>query len=418
MVNKGVLFLISPLLGQLFLFFDFGIIHLHQILLFIVVIVFLPSVSKVKVDNFSIFCFYSLSVTFLSGLASMVMFQGYEAVWSANPSVRFLIQFCQLIFVILYCIILVQKIKFYDCYQLYKAFRLIIVLVILFGYFELFMKLYVLADFPATIKGDVIKLNSHQGHSLRIHSLLGEPRFLATFLVTVFWCDVFYPVKRNFIFLLSIIPLLFLTKSTSGFLFFIILPVIIVLFRSENMVGLMKSSILGFVVVLVISLFARDVVTERVVERLQTEVLTTAEADRQLLNTPLSLDAPDLTPAVLALSNPEFLVFGVGINIISNYVRPILPYYGGYWGVDYKGVVEPNLGFLKILLSYGIIGVLMTVIIVKKPAKRISDKFTKYYYNLLFSWVILICTIGSAVISLLPVLALIHAIRFQKDAEI
>ena len=270
-----------------------------------------------------------------------------------------------------------------------KPVMIVVKLLLIVSVYELLSIYFNLPKVPMYLDGGAGEVHQNVSNVLgvyRINSLAGEPRFYSVLLAVLFNSMLFYfshtyarlrtQKKVKYALLLIFILLLILhTQSTSGIMAIgIILPLTLLVSKGINFSN--KIRLVSFIatVLLILSPLIIDLVQTRVIERISEEMLSVEIKDAAYVDVPgiglVSLDATDATPLVLLLDKPFLAIIGVGYGNISTYVKPYLPYYGGYWGYGYQGIVEPNFAFVKNILNHGIIGNLMLLILYWKFLKH------------------------------------------------
>ena len=324
-----------------------------------------------------IFFCYSILIEIFMGIVGIFLYSDFPSDGGSYPLSRFLVQ--------LYSNILIISIAGVIYYStiinpqvVIKPLLLSIKILLLVAFYELLSFYFALPILPMYLSGGVSEVNQNISEVLstgRLHSLAGEPRFFSALLAvtsnTLLFCFVKFKkkwhFKKCFLVLFMYIFIIFCnlyTQSTSGFL----LTAILLIISFPLFFGFSSRAAMGIVVpFLLITLFLSpiiiDVIQARVFDRISQEVLSLDNVgawDYAYVDVPflgmMSFDATDATPFVLLIEKPFFILTGVGFGNVSTFVKPYLPSYGGYWGYGYTGIVEPNLGFIKALANYGLMG--------------------------------------------------------------
>lgn len=342
---------------------------------------------------------YNIAIQILFGLWGAVAYGDYPTLESAAPLNRLGVQL--LSFMLIYAVtVYIYRYGRQKPTTITKPLTMCLTLMLVVSAYELLSIFFGFPKLPVTLEGQINEVNQNLSNmvgSYRIHSLAGEPRFYSVILGVVFNCLLllfthFYSQlavagKIRYLFLMAFILLLILlTQSSSGMLLIgILLPISFIL--SKNIRMLNKVRVFGLMVFIfsLMSPLIIDLVQTRVVERISEEMLSDkyiGTSDAAYIDVPgvgpVSFDATDVTPFALLLDKPFLIITGVGYGNISTYVKPYLPYYGGYWGYDYQGVVEPNMAFLKIFLNHGLIGTLMLMVLYWRFKKHYNTYAHQY----------------------------------------
>ncbi|MBU1223561.1 MAG: hypothetical protein KKA22_02150 [Gammaproteobacteria bacterium] len=337
------------------------------------------------------FMVYNIVVQILFGVFGVVFYGGYASMDSSAPLNRL---GAQLFSIALIYALTVYIYRYGRQKQIVVAKPVIIALKLLLivSAYELVSIFFNLPKVPMYLEVEASEVHQNMSNILginRINSLAGEPRFYSVILAVAFNSIFFYFAhfyarlgilsKLKYAFLLVFIILLILhTQSTSGLIALsLLLPLTFGLSKGISFSN--KVKLIGLIAVIFMSLspLIVDLVQTRVIERISEEMLsdkylgTDGAAYVEVPGAGLvSFDATDATPLVLLLDKPFLAITGLGYGNISTYVKPYLPYYSGYWGYGYQGVVEPNMAFLKSILNYGIIGNLILIILYWKFFKH------------------------------------------------
>lgn len=295
-----------------------------------------------------------------------------------------------------------------------KAFRLSMLLMVATGVYET-LAIYVGGPaIPLTIGGGEAVVNQNLSELLgvrRTHGLAGEPRFFAVLAVMLLNALIFTAITRRtndahsrkrwramiFIAVPVLLVLIFQTQSSSGLIMLVLVPLATLLIVKRSFATTAKFAMVAAVMAVVFAPLLVDLFTTRVVERIQEEVISdqyfgmelSAYVDIPVLGL-FAMDATDATPMVLLIDKPFLAITGLGMGNISTYVKPYLPNYGGYWGYGFTGIVEPNLGVLKAILNYGMIGNLILIFIFGKFVRHYRRYGTAYDDRAIFS--LFLCT--------------------------
>jgi len=378
------------------------------------------SITQKKDKKFIIlvnFIIYSITIQIIFGLIGILLYSNLRSDDSATPLNRFCLQFLNTVvtYVIAICI-------YYYGYKkpsnIVRPFILSIKIMLTVSIYELLAIYIGLEPLKLYLSGEVSTVNQNFTELLggaRIHSIAGEPRFYAVILAVLF-CSIFYyfmhyftsykPLTRlkYFFLLFYLVILIIYTQSTSGIIQLTILFSLLFLF-TNGIKNKVKYKMLFFLVFILICIFPiiKDVVVNRVFDRIDQEMLSDQYMDNPLaayveipILGPIAFDATDASPIALLIDKPYVAFFGLGRGNISTFVKPYLPFYGGYWGYDYQGIVEPNQVWLKSILNLGLIGngiLLYLFYLFHKDYSKNNKSYnpmTTYSYYLVCS--IFICT--------------------------
>ena len=346
------------------------------------------------------FMVYSVVVQILFGLLGAVVYGGYASMDTSSPLNRLGTQLFS------FALICTLTIYIYRYGRLRpavvtKPVMIAFKLLLTVSAYELISIYFGLPKVPMYIQGEASEVYQNISNVLginRISSLAGEPRFFSVILAVVFNSMLFYlahtytrltklGVVKYVLLLIFILLLILHTQSTSGIIAIGILFLFtLIVSRGVNFTKKVRLLSLFLFILLILSPLIVDVVQTRVVERITEEMLSdNSFADAAYVNIPgagqVAFDATDATPLALLLDKPFLAIVGVGYGNVSTYVKPYLPYYGGYWGYGYQGVVEPNFAFVKNILNHGIIGNLILIILYFKLLRH-NRVFGNKYSNI------------------------------------
>jgi hypothetical protein len=355
------------------------------------------------------FSIYTLTVQFVFGIAGILLYADMPASSGSHPASRFSVQFFSSLQLYAFSYLLYRFAQRAPQVPS-KAFRLSILLMITVGVCEIFSIYAGGPSIPLTLWGRFSTVNQNLSStfgSTRIHGLAGEPRFFAALLVILINALIFGVIlnklrtarlirhRRIAIFLgvPTLLVLLFHTQSSSGLI--MLFPTVIFTFfiYKKSALGSIKLTIYVALVSILFAPLLYDLIITRVIERVQEEVLSDQYFGSELaayVEVPIigmiALDATDATPMVLLLDNPLLAITGIGMGNISTYVKPFLPFYGGYWGYGFTGIVEPNLGILKSILNFGLFGNFLLIFFLFEATRHYRRYVDLYDVRMVFSF--------------------------------
>ncbi len=353
------------------------------------------------------FLAYNVVIQIMFGLFGAMAYSGYESMDSSKPLTRLGVQLLSFMLIVALTVYIYRYGRQKPSVVI-KPVIIVLKLLLLVSGYELASIYIGLPKVPLYFGGAGSEVSQNFSNFLdptRIHSLAGEPRFYAVVLAVAFNAALFFfahsygklttRAKLKYaLFLPYTFILLLCTQSTSGIIALVLLlPFTFVLSKGISFGN--KTKMVGFLVGINLVLYPviADLVQTRVVDRIRDEMLSDNHlntADAAYVDVPIlgliSFDATDATPLVLLLDKPFLAITGVGYGNISTYVKPYLPDYSGYWGYGFQGIVEPNLAWLKSILSYGVIGNLILVILYWKFLKHYRAYGHLYNNMLLLSF--------------------------------
>lgn len=386
-----------------------------------------------KPENFLVyFSTYALVCQLAFGIVGIALYGELPASGGSEPALRLATQ------------IIVSFQLYAFCYLLYefaqrvpqlpsKAFRLSMFLMVAAGVYET-LAVYVGGPaIPLTIAGGEAIVNQNLSELLgvrRTHGLAGEPRFFAVLVVMLLNALIFTAITRRtndaysrkrwramiYVAVPILLVLIFQTQSSSGLIMLVLVPLATLLIVKRSFTTTAKFALVTAIITAVFAPLLIDLFTNRVVERIQEEVISdqyfgmelSAYVDIPVLGL-FAMDATDATPMVLLIEKPFLAITGLGMGNISTYVKPYLPSYGGYWGYGFTGIVEPNLGALKAILNHGLIGNMILILIFGKLVHHYRCYGTAYDDRAIFS--LFLCT-GSILSSYLFTAPFLSALPF------
>lgn len=352
------------------------------------------SIGRKPASLLTFFAVYTLGCQLVFGMAGIALYGDLPASGGSEPGVRLATQLIASLQLFAFCWLLYEFSQHMPRLPS-KAFRFSMLLMIATGAYEIF-SIYVGGPaVPLTLGGSEALVNQNPSALLgarRLHGLAGEPRFFAVLAVILLNAVVYTAIARRapdpssrkrhkaamFVGVPILLILIFQTQSSSGLIMLVLVPLATLLIVKRSFATTARFALVAAVIAIGSSPLLADLFATRVVERIAEEVISDqhwATEQSAYLDVPvlgwIAMDATDATPMALLVDRPLLAITGLGVGNISTYVKPYLPHYGGYWGYGFTGIVEPNLGALKAILNYGVIGNLMLI--------SVFGKFVRHY---------------------------------------
>jgi len=413
------------------------------ILLFLVVFNWTKSGLRARIPSVQnparlliLFVAYTLVCQFIFGLFGVALYGELPASGGSEPIERFAVQ-------------LFASLQLYAfSYLLYefaqrkpeipsKAFQFAILLMIATGVYEVFSIYVGGPSIPLTLAGGDAIVNQNLSELLgarRLHGLAGEPRFFAALAVMLLNALIFAVIIRKthdarsrrhrrvgmFLGVPILLVLIFQTQSSSGLIMLALMPLMTVLILKQSFATKIKLAVFTTLIALLFAPLLFDLFATRVIERIQEEVVSTQHLGSEMsayVDVPIvgliAMDATDATPMALLLDKPFLAITGLGVGNISTYVKPYLPNYGGYWGYGFTGIVEPNLGILKAILNYGLIGNFLLIFAFWKFSRHYKQFGFAYDQRMVFSYFLCMGSIFSTYLFTAPFISALSFLSFH-----